>query len=292
MTKPLAVLLRCLGFNRPEPKTPLGRHLRRAERALTVTALLYAGAHFFPQVLFAHSNTAEGITVYSRTPLPAEASQCLKRAAALVQKSELAVPGRRERVFICNSPWLFKFFKPRAGGFAGSVPLTDHVFIAQADFTNDVARWSAPKYNSRSLSSVIAHEITHGLIRHRLGLIRGILLPDWLGEGYADYVARESSFPEAEGLRRMVSGERHNSPAYRYFEYRQMVRYLLEVRQLSFAQAVTKAGDAAAVQQELRQWLQTRPSPGVHLSHLHPSSSCSERCQPWRPQAVAYSLHP
>ena len=261
MKTPLAILLRCLGFNRPEPKTPLGRHLRRAERGFTVLALLYAGLHLFPQLLFAHSITAEGITLYSRTPLPAEASECGKRAAALVRQSELAVPGRSERVFVCNSPWLFQFFKPRAGGFAYSVPLTDNVFIADGDLIHDVARWSAPNYNTRSLSSVMAHEITHGLIRRRLGLLRGILLLDWLDEGYADYVARESSFPEVEGLRRMVSGERHNSPAYRYFEYCQMVRYLLEVKQLSFAEAVTKAGDAAAVEQEVRQWLQARPSP-------------------------------
>lgn len=261
MKKTLAILKRCLGFNRPEPKTPLGRHLRRAEHVLTVLALLYAGVHFFPQVLFAHSVTAEGITLYSRMPLPPEAAACVKRAAALVRQSELAVPGRSERVFVCNSPWLFQFFKPRAGGFAYSVPLTDHIFIADADFAADVARWPAPNYNTRSLSAVMAHEITHGLIRHRLGLLRGILLPDWLDEGYADYVARESSFPEAEGLRRMVSGERHPSPAYRYFEYRQMARYLLEVKRLSFAQAVTKAGDAAALEQEVRQWLRTRQSP-------------------------------
>ncbi len=261
MKTSLAGLLRCLGFNRPEPKTPLGRHLRRAEHVLTVLALLYASLHVFPQVLFAHSITAEGITLYSRTPLPAEASDCIRRAAALVQKSELAVPARRERMFVCNSPWLFQFFKPRTGGFACSVPVTDHIFIADADFAADVARWPAPNYNTRSLSAVMAHEITHGLIRHRLGLLRGILLPDWLDEGYADHVARESSFPEAEGLRRMVSGERHPSPAYRYFMYRQMVRYLLEAKQLSFSQAVTKAGDAAALEQEVRQWLQNRQSP-------------------------------
>ncbi|MEQ1850538.1 MAG: hypothetical protein ABMA01_03000 [Chthoniobacteraceae bacterium] len=216
-------------------------------------ALLYAGLHVFPQVLFAHGVSAEGITLYSRTPLPAEASECLKRAAALVQKSELAVPGRRERVFICNSPWLFKFFKPRAGGFAGSVPLTDHVFIAQADFTNDVARWSAPKYNSRSLSSVIAHEITHGLIRHKLGVIRGILLPDWVDEGYADYIARESSFPDAEGFRIYASGKRDPSLSYRYFEYRQIVRHLIETQRLTFAQVIARAADFDAVAAEARQ---------------------------------------
>jgi hypothetical protein len=256
MNKPLAFLRRCFGFNRPDPKTPLGCNLRRAERGFTVLALLYAGLHLFPQVLFAHSVTAEGITLYSRTPLPPEAAACVKRASALVRQSELAVPGRSERVFVCNSPLLFQFFKPRAGGFAYSVPLTDNVFIADADLTNDVARWSAPKFNTRSLSSVMAHEITHGLIRHRLGLLRGILLPDWLDEGYADYVARESSFPEAEGLRRFAAAEFHPSSAYRYFEYRQMVRHLFDNQHLTFPQIVARAGDAAAVAAEARQALQ------------------------------------
>lgn len=177
MNESLTFLHRWLGFNRSPPKTRLGRNLRRAERTGIVLALLYTGVHFFPHVLFAHSVTAEGITLYSRTLLPPEAAACVKRAAALVRQSELAVPGRSERVFVCNSPWLFQFFKPRAGGFAYSVPLTDNVFIADGDLTNDVVRWPASNYNTRSLSSVMAHEITHGLIRHRLGLLRGILIP-------------------------------------------------------------------------------------------------------------------
>lgn len=257
MNKPLAILLRGLGFNRPPPTTRLGRHLRRAERTLTVLGLLYAGLHVFPQVLFAHSVTAEGITLYSRTPLPAKAGECLKRAAALAQKSELAVPARRERVFVCNSQWLFQFFKPKAGGFAYSVPVTDHIFIADADFAADVARWPAPKYNTRSLSSVMAHEITHGLIRHRLGIVRGVLLPDWVDEGYADYVARESSFPEAEGLRLFAAGQHDSSPAYRYFEYRQMVRHLIDTQRLTFDQVVARAADVDAVAAAARQTAQS-----------------------------------
>ncbi len=257
VNKPLAFLLRGLGFNRPAPKTRLSRILRRGERMLTVLLLLYAGLHVFPQVLFAHSVSADGITLYSRMPLPPEAAVCAKRAAVLIQQSELAVPGRRERVFVCNSPWLFRLFKPTAGGFAFSVPLTDHVFIADGDFAADVARWPAPKYNTRSLSSVMAHEITHGLIRHRLGLVRGVLLTDWVNEGYCDYVAKESSFPEVKGRSRFVSGEEHPSPSNRYFKYRQMVRHLAESQRLSFAQIVARAGDSASVAAEARQAVQT-----------------------------------
>ena len=257
MNKPLAFLLRCIGFNRPAPKTRLSRILRRSERTLTVLLLLYAGLHVFPQVLFAHSVSADGITLYSRRPLPPEAVECTKRAAALIQQSELAVPGRRERVFVCNSSWLFRLFKPTAGCFAFSVKLTDNVFIADGDFTTDVARWPAPEFNTRSLSGVIAHEITHGLIRNRLGLMRGVTLADWVNEGYCDYVAKDSSFPEVEGRSRFVSGEDHPSSSYRYFKYREMVRYLAESQRLSFAEIVARAGESGRVVTEARRAAQS-----------------------------------
>lgn len=258
MKKSLAVLLRCLGFNRPAPTTRLSRILRRSERTLTVLLLLYAGLHVFPQVFFAHSVTTDGITIYSRTPLPPAAAECAKRAAALTHQSELAVPGRRERVFVCNAQWLFRLFKPTAGCFAFSVPLTNHVFIADGDFTADTARWPAREFNTRSLSSVIAHEITHGLIRNRLGLVRGVLLTNWVNEGYCDYVARESSFPEAEGRRLFASGDEHPSRSYSYFKAREMVRYLAENRGLSFEQIVARARESASVEAEARQALQTQ----------------------------------
>ena len=104
----------------------------------------------------------------------------------------------------------------------------------------------------------MAHEITHGLIRHRLGLFRGVRLPDWVDEGYCDYVAQESSFPEGDGFRLLAAGERHPSPSFRYFLYRQMVQYLIDDQHLSFAQVVARAGDASGVERETQLALQTR----------------------------------
>lgn len=42
---------------------------------------------------------------------------------------------------------------------------------------------------------------------HKLGIIRGEWLPDWGDEGYCEYVASESSFPNAEGLRCFADGD-------------------------------------------------------------------------------------
>ena len=227
---------------------------------MVVLTALYLGLQFFPQVLFAHSVNAEGITFYSRQPLPADlAASCAARSRQLLQASELAEPERPERVFVCDSPWLFALFGPTSTrAFAFSVPVTDNVFIAVADFPADAVHSGAPVYNTRALSAVVAHEITHGLIRRRLGWLKAALLPTWVAEGYCDYVAREGSFPEATGLALMAAGRGDASPAFRYFEYRQAVRYLLDDQHASFDQLVDRAHHFASVEAATRQWLRDR----------------------------------
>lgn len=266
MNKIVALALRSVGLNRPVPTTRLGKALHRMESAGMALLALYVFLMVRPQILFAHSVTTQGITLYSRAPLPPEAATCVARAAALVRQSELAVASRSERVFICDSPWLFSLFSPTSGrAFAFSVPLTDNVFIAAADCLRDEARSSAPRHNIRSLSSVIAHEITHGLIRHHLGLLRGVRLPGWVAEGYCDYVARESSFPETEGRRLMTAGQTDLSASFWYFRDRQMVRYLIDTKHGTFSDVVARANDADAVEAEtiraLRTGVTSEPTP-------------------------------
>jgi hypothetical protein len=227
--------------------------LRRTERTLSVLVLLYLGLQFYPQIVFAHSFTANGITIHSRSPIPPEAAACTERAALLIGQSELAVPGRHEHVFICDSPKWFRFFNPRtSGAFATSVSLTDHVFVADADFSRDMAQRETKEYNSRSLSSLMAHEITHGLIRHRVGVWKALRLPDWVVEGYCDFIGQDGSFPEAEGLTLLADDEDHPSSSFRYFKYRQMVRYLMQEKQHSFQQLIERADASAAVEDETR----------------------------------------
>ncbi|MDG3003817.1 hypothetical protein [Paludisphaera mucosa] len=228
-------LLRILGIGRPAPRTRLGRVLRRFERPFVALTLAYAALHAFPQVLFAHSIRERGITLYSSRPIPPAAAERLGKARDLIDRCELAAPGRTERIFLCNSPWLYRFFAPLSGGaFAVSAPLTDNVFVAAADLDADVACSLAAEYRTRAFTGLVAHEATHGLIRRRLGLWRASRLPLWLVEGYCDYVAGGGSFPEAEGRRLDVAGETHPSPAFRYFQYRMRVTRLLEQEHRTF----------------------------------------------------------
>jgi hypothetical protein len=168
----------------------------------------------------------------------------------LVNRSELAVPGHSERVFICNNPWLYRLFYPLSRGeMAVAIPATRNIFFRDADVVHDIARGTAA-FHRRTLSSTMAHEITHNLIRYRLGFVGGIFLRRWVDEGYADYVAQESSFPVEEGLQMLREGREDPSGSFHYFLYRQMVRHLIEDRHYSFDDIVKRAGDEEAIKAE------------------------------------------
>lgn len=244
-------IARVFGFRRTKPTTKLGKFARNSERAGLIVALLWLGLVSFPQPLFAYNVSAKGVTIYSRAPLPPETSARINEALHLISRSELAVPGRTERIFVCNNPWLFRLFAPASPtSFAISLPVSDNIFVAEADLATDVARSNSPNHNRRSFSSVAAHEITHGLIRHRLGFIRAALLADWVNEGYCDYISRESSFAEDDGFRILRDGRDDPSSSFRYFVARQMVRHLIEDRHLSFDEITKRAGDSVAIKAE------------------------------------------
>lgn len=223
------------GIDCPSPKSRSRRILRIVAWSALSLAPAYAVLHAFPQVLFAHSISERGITLYSVRPIPAGAAEQLAKARNLIDRCELSVPGRRERIFLCGSPRLFRLFAPLSGGsFAVSMPLTDHIFVAAADLGADVAYSRARVYNSRSFSGLVAHEVCHGLVRRRVGLWRASRLSTWIAEGYCDYVAGGGSFPEEEGRRLLAAGVTHPAPAFRYFLYRRDVARLLEEEGLTF----------------------------------------------------------
>src|SRR5215210_6972143 len=150
MNRILDLLLRSVGLGRTKPKTPLGRGLRRSNQLLTIVGLVWVGLHLFPQALFAHHVTAEGITIYARAPLPPETTARISEARSLLAKSELALPGRTERIFLCNQPWLFGFLAPtsfRAFGF--TMPLTENIFVAETDVAANTTHSRTPVHNKR-----------------------------------------------------------------------------------------------------------------------------------------------
>jgi hypothetical protein len=106
------------------------------------------------------------------------------------------------------------------GAFALSRPWIEAVVLNRSDLAGDQVVNASGR--TRSLSGVIAHETCHGMERRRFGMIKSDLLsPQWLREGYCDYVAQESGLSEAEAARLKSEGRR--VPALVYFEGRKRV---------------------------------------------------------------------
>src|SRR4029453_6583941 len=83
------------------------------------------------------------------------------------------------------------------------------------------------KNNSRSLSGVIAHEVTHLFIRNRYGTVKASLMPVWKNEGYCEYTAQDSTITLDEAIRLWRENPLDDT-GYRYAKYYLMVKQLLE----------------------------------------------------------------
>lgn len=200
-----------------------GRAARIVQVALLFALALLATATAAPQLL-AWPYTAEiGRTlVYSERPIPAEMRRVLARSDALVARSPLAEPGLERRLFLTDGGWRWDLLALTSrGAFALRRPLRDAIVVNASDVAADRVENGAPVDGVRTLSGVIAHETTHLLVARRLGEWSAFLLPSWKSEGYADYVARESSLGDGDYARLRANGARRE--AMFYYEARRRV---------------------------------------------------------------------
>ena len=102
----------------------------------------------------------------------------------------------------------------------------------------------------RSLSGVIAHEVTHLLIRNRFGYLKDLTLPAWKREGYSEYVAGGTLLDYETGMRRWKKNPADDS-GYRYFKYYMLVKHLIGVKKLSVEEVFTRAFDVQSLEREV-----------------------------------------
>lgn len=198
----------------------------------------------FPQYLFAHETTEGNVHVYSQQPLDENIGRVLDSAEARLARSEMYNKGKERRVFLTGSHGLYKFLSNKAyHSFANSVPLINNILINRSDAAADRVYLDRPIRNNRSLSGVIAHEITHLLIRERYGVARSALsIQTWKNEGYCEYIAVDTTIAFEEGVDLWRENPQDDSK-YAYFKYHQMVKYLLDDEKISVDDLFTRDFD-------------------------------------------------
>lgn len=201
---------------------------RKANTLGALAALLLLTPPFIPEALaFPYHRTIAGASVWSETPLPSPATErVLDRADALVRASPLAGPPTGRRVFLTEGGWRWRWLSlTSSGAFGLTRPFSEAVVVNRSDVAVDRVVNGATVGGTRTLSGVIAHERTHGLVRARFGVVAEARLPLWAREGYPDYVARESSLSDAQAA--MVRRAGASPPALAYYDARRRVAQTL-----------------------------------------------------------------
>lgn len=232
-----------------------GSKAYRTVRYLVVSAAVaYVLLLSFPQVLFAHQMSYRNLTVYSREPFDKNIYAVLDRVESQVTASELNSQHVRPKIFLTGSYSFYKSISLFIGGnsFGKGFPLlpTSNIFINRSDVSQDLVLRRAAENDRRSLSGVIAHEVTHLLIRKKVGYWRNIRMPVWKKEGYAEYVAGGSTLPYETGVK-MWKANPKDGTGYQYFKYYMLVRHLLEKDKLSVDELFNREIDVQVLEERV-----------------------------------------
>ena len=203
--------------------------------AFVVVVSLYTPA----ALAFPHVERFGNTTVYSVAPIPDVMAERINRADALLAQSPLAEPGLRRTLVLTDGGWRWRVL---AAGYWNVIalrrPFSSMLLFNRADVAADRVRNGAPMGGERTLSGTIAHESVHLLTARRYGEIRLARMPEWKREGYADYVAQETSIGAEDEAR--IRERWADAPVLRYYAAHRKVKHLLDSGGMSVDELLSK----------------------------------------------------
>jgi hypothetical protein len=233
--------------------------LRIAATAVLVFAS-YLALLCFPQSFFDLSVGAQNLTLYSDQSFSPEAGKkVLEIVLAKLETSPLFSPQQHHTAFICNARWRQRLFFNRNYGVGGVnyYPITANVFLRDAVVEENhlISPSGNPVPGDRTLDYFIAHEITHTLTVNAVGWLRYHRLPEWVREGYADYVAKGKTFNYEEAREAFLNeaAEMNRQKSGLYLRYHLLVAYMLEKRHWTVERLLKEPVQQQVVEDEIRE---------------------------------------
>lgn len=197
---------------------------KRLKLVVSILAVALLTTIAAPQVLaFPYRRSFGSTDVRSEIAIPNNMASILAHADGLMHASAIYTPTLTTRIFLTDGGWRWHLLTLGAWhSFALSRPVVETIVVNKSDPKHDrVSNGSG----FRTLSGTIAHERTHGLMRARYGIFSDWWIPTWKREGYADYVAHESSLSKAGA--EAVERTGRTTPALLYYRARQKVAEVL-----------------------------------------------------------------
>ena len=219
----------------------------------------YAALLCLPGPFFAHRVRAAGLALHSDQPLPEDAAKhVLTLAVAKLAMSPLYKNGQEFHVFICNARWRQMLFFNKNYGVGGVAyyPFGNNVFLRDALVAENrlISPRGTPVPGDRTLDYFIAHEIIHQVTGQAIGVIRFYQLPQWVREGYADYVGKGNSFhfDAARHALRAGQPELDFRRSGQYLRFHLFVAYLLDNQGWSLEQLLWNPPPMETVERAVR----------------------------------------
>lgn len=220
-------------------------YMKKISLILIASIFAFITMIFYPQAYYFNDKIEyKNFRLYSDTKIPDQIYSILDEVDLLIRQSDCYDPLLKFKIFLrsdVNKYNLFPFqFPDRASG--QTIPLIKNVFLYKSDCATNTS------YNRlghiRTLTSLLAHELTHVLIENKWLFKSKIEHFDkdssvkfglWKEEGYAEYIAGGLPISLDEGLK-MLNHEVPigYAPHFEYFKYWLAVRHLILEKHMTF----------------------------------------------------------
>lgn len=183
---------------------------------------------FAPQLLaFPYHRTIGDTTIYAEQPIHPNIDAVMAQSDALLKQSAIYSDSYGKNIFLTDGGWRWNWLANTVRySLAFTRPhMVNSVVVNSSDIAQDKMTVRCIG-KQRRLSDIIAHERTHQLIWAHFGAIKSFTFPAWKVEGYADYVAQNSTLDAVSAAKLKQKEKDH--PAIVYFEGRQKVTAILK----------------------------------------------------------------
>jgi len=242
---------------------------------ILASVLTIAIVILFPQRLFAHKISYKEFTVYSNNRIDSYIRTVLDSASILVHKSELDDPQYKYNIILCDNSFYNKIDNKILGtGPAARARLHNILIKVRIDPKNNLAFPTFPKDCEFNLTNMIAHEMTHCLQANKYGLLKFNPFKHpafWKLEGYPEYISKQKELTglayhltsdierylnlKTEATNTWILSEEGGCevPDY-YYKGKLMIKYLIDIRHLSYDQILKDTISESTIFREMIEW--------------------------------------
>jgi hypothetical protein len=217
---------------------------------------LFIATLLHPYPAFPFKTDRHNIELYSDTPLPVETAPILDAVVTRLKKSPYYEANTTYKIFLAKDDRKFSYFTLSNNSTAGQsyVYLNQNIFMRSADFEKNQIIIGGEYVDpaERSYTYFLTHELVHSMMVQETGRLEYALLPEWIKEGYAEYIARDSyNLTEELSVLRQVESGADRTMQGLYTQYHLYLAYSLDYSQNSLESLTSRRVTQESVRQAI-----------------------------------------